>query len=308
MPKARCFRVKRIRPDDLKPRQTIDLGGGVEMAFRFIPRGEFRMGSRYGHPNEQPVHRVIIPEDFWLAETPVTQQQYARFDPDHRSYFHGSSANPVEEYNWHQTRKFCGWLKQAKVQWPWPVELAEFEPDLPTETQWEYACRAGADTDYHTGDGEQALARAGWYLHNSGGSTQEVRRKTPNAFGLYDMHGNLLEWCRDRWREEAYRHYAEGRIEPVRAGESVGESDDGVRLLRGGAWLNPSGWCRSAFRFCHRPDNVIPVLGFRVGLFPGPSCPVNDAGGVRPEGEGARRDAAQMRVRTGSRLAPGARW
>ena len=262
-----------IRPDELKPRQTIDLGGGVEMAFRFIPRGEFRMGSRNGRPNEQPVHRVMIPEDFWLAETPVTQQQYARFDPDHRSHFHGNPDNPVEKVDWYQARKFCGWLKQASARWP--NELAEFEPDLPTETQWEYACRAGADTDYHTGDGEKALARAGWYDEDwEKGSTHPVKQKAANVFGLYDMHGNVWEWCRDLWREDAYRYHAEGRIEPVRAGEPVGESDRRYRVVRGGAWGLHPGSCRSAYRYRGHPGCADHDQGFRVGLFPGPSCPV----------------------------------
>jgi len=84
------------------------------MTFCWIPPGEFRMGSRNGQPREQPVHQVIIPKEFWLAEAPVTQEQYACYDPDHRSKFHGRHDHPVENVNWHQARKFCRWLKQGE--------------------------------------------------------------------------------------------------------------------------------------------------------------------------------------------------
>jgi len=232
------------------------------------------MGSRNRQPREQPVHRVIIPRDFWLAETPATQKQYARFDPDHRSLFHGRPDHPVEGVNWHQARKFCGWLKQQRSTRPWPDELADLATDLPTESQWEYACRACTNTDYHTGDSEQALARAGWYGNNSGGSTHPVGLKTPNAFGLHDMHGNAWEWCRDVWSEDAYRRRADGRIETVEAGTPVDETDKRRRVFRGGAWSYHPADCRSAYRFRDHGGSWVPDVGFRVGLFPGPSCQV----------------------------------
>ena len=240
----------------------------IGMTFCWIPPGDFRMGSRSGYPDEQPVHRVVFEEGFWLGRTPMTQRQYAVCFPDHENRFPNQDKFPAESMSWHNARRYCEWLNEHRIGG------SEWLADLPTETQWEYACRAGTETDYYTGDGEQALARAGWYEDNSGGSTQEVRRKTPNAFGLYDMHGNVWEWCRDHWREDAYQYNVEGRIEPVRAGEPVGESDDGARVIRGGAWVGHPVVCRSAYRGWIHPGYANLNQGFRVGLFPGPSCPV----------------------------------
>jgi len=273
--------TERVTEVDSKPctevnrRLTIDLGGGVELAFCFIPRAEFRMGSRNGSPEVQPVHRVIIPRDFWLAETPVTQAQYACFSPDHRSQFHGKSDHPVESVTWHQARKFCGWLKHQRSMRPWPDELADLEPDLPTETQWQFACRARTDTKYYTGDGERAFSRAGWYGEEwDKGGTHPVRGKTPNGIGLHDMHGNVWEWCRDVWSEDAYPHRAEGRIEIVEAGAPVDQTDERSRVFRGGSWDIHPDFGRSAVRPGLHPGYAYLYLGFRVGLFPGPSCPV----------------------------------
>jgi len=248
----------------------------VGMTFCWIPPGEFRMGSRDVHSAEQPVHRVAFEDGFWLGETPVTQCQYAACFPEHKNEFHGNENHPAEELSWQDSRRYCQWLNQHRL------DNSEWLADLPTEAQWEYACRAGTETDYYTGDGEQALARAGWFQNNSGGTTHEVWRpgqsaenyKTPNAFGLYDMHGNVWEWCRDIWSEAAYRYHVEGRIEPVRAGESVDESDERLRVLRGGAWYDIPGYCRSAYRDRFFPGFGYHFQGFRVGLFPGPSCPV----------------------------------
>ena len=265
-------------PDQEHQPISIELVPGVKMVFCWIPAGEFRMGSRYNRPTEQPVHRVIIPHDFLLAQTPVTQEQFALFDQNHQSYFQGKGKekHPVESVTWQQAREFCQWLKDLH----WPEQLANFEPDLPTEAQWEYACRAGTETDYYTGDGEEALARAGWYHGNSNGQTHEVWQpgmsesdfKTPNAFGLYDMHGNVWEWSRDVWAEHAYRHHADGRVEAMGNGGGLAKKDERPRVVRGGSWGDHPWFCRSAFRIRTHPGNWYHFQGFRVGLFPGPSC------------------------------------
>jgi len=257
---------------------NIDLGDGVEMVFCFIPKGEFRMGSRYGRNNEQPVRRVIIPEDFWLAATPVTQQQFARFDEEHQSHFHGNNDHPVEQVDWRSATAFCQWLTASSLGSP---EWRGWHADLPTEAQWEYACRAGTDTEYYTGDGEQALARVCWYRANSGGHTHEVWRsgqpaenfKQPNAFGLYDMHGNVWEWCRDVWQEDAWRLRPDGLDGSMAEAAADSTAQDPARVMRGGAVLNYPGYCRSAYRYRFFPGFRNLNLGFRVGLFPGPSCP-----------------------------------
>lgn len=256
----------------------------IDMTFCWIPPGEFRMGSRCGHPTEQPVHRVNIENGFWLGRAPVTQRQYAASPEhaEHRNGFPEKPNHPAESMTWHDARRYCQWLSEKRLTDP---EWCGWLADLPGEIQWEYACRAGTETDYYTGDGEQALAGAGWYDVNAQGMTHEVwqpgrpatKFKKPNTFGLYDMHGNVHEWCRDAWAERAYRHHANGRTEWIDAGEAVPETDDSGRLTRGGAWYILPGFCRSACRGRLHPSGANHSQGFRVGLFPGLSCPGPEA-------------------------------
>jgi formylglycine-generating enzyme required for sulfatase activity len=146
------------------------------MAFRRIPKGSFRMGSRGYYAEEEPNHRVRITEDFWMAETPVTQAQFAigtqAAGIDHTNHFDGRADNPAENMDWHQAVAYCAWLTETKS----PTFPAGFSTAaLPSEAQWEYACRAGAETEYHSGDGEEALARVGWHDEEWGvGSTHPV--------------------------------------------------------------------------------------------------------------------------------------
>ena len=261
----------------------LDNARNVCMTFCWIPPGEFRMGSRYEYPDEQPVHRVEFEQGFWLGRTPVTQRQYALCFPDHDNGFPNKPNHPAESMTWNDARQFCDWLTEERLP---TSESSKCIADLPTEAQWEYGCRAGTETDYYTGDGEQALARAGWYSGNANGRTHEVWQpgreesdfKIPNAFGLFDMHGNVDEWCRDVYVEHAYRHGAAryGHVEPP--GVDAPEGDNGPRVIRGGAWDCHPRDCRSAFRDWSHPGIRYHVRGFRVGLFPGPSCPGAEPG------------------------------
>ena len=241
----------------------------IGMTFCWVPPGEFRMGSRNGHSDEQPLHKVVLRDGFWLGQTPVTQRQFTVCFLEDVCGFPDRDDHPAEDVTWHEARRYCQWLNQHRLDDPgW---LA----DLPTESLWEYACRAGTETDYCTGDGEHSLAKAGWYGNNADGTTHPVGQRIANAFGLYDLHGNVKEWCRDLWREGAYRYLADNRIEPVRATEFVDESEIDDRVIRGGSWLDlEPGFCRSAYRFWGLPGSAVLGKGFRVGLFPGPSCPV----------------------------------
>jgi sulfatase modifying factor 1 len=140
---------------------------------------------------------------------------------------------------------------------------------LPTEAQWEYACRAGTETEYYRGDGEATLAEAGWFDGNAGGVTHPVGELAPNEFGLYDMHGNVDEWCCDAWDEDAYKKRVDGTTDPEVSTEDVSDANP-VRVFRGGsrgaiAWI-----CRSAIRSGGRPDVRERYQGFRVCLVPGP--------------------------------------
>jgi formylglycine-generating enzyme required for sulfatase activity len=252
------------------------------MVFRPIPEGGFRMGSRDGDKDEEPRHLVRITRHFWVAETPVTQTQLALWtdSPEYEEWlkargpterhdngFPGNPDHPAERVTWHEAAGFCAWINHVR-----PPRL----PDdviaaLPSEAGWEYACRAGTETDYCSGDGPGALEKVGWSDANSGGRTQPVRQKAANDWGLYDMHGNVWEWCRDAWDAAAYRRAerCDGVADPEVTEEMVGQADP-VRVVRGGSWVIRAWHCRSAFRDGWWPGNRFRDRGFRVCLFPGP--------------------------------------
>ena len=224
---------------------------GVEMAFRLIPPGSFRMGSRRGDDDEEPAHLVRITRPFWMAETPVTQAQFGLWTKaagnEHKNDFSGHATHPAENMTWRQANLYCAWLAENKAgKLPKGYSLA----CLPTEAEWEYACRARTDTEYYTGDGEAALAEAGWFEGNSGNTIHPVREKMkPNAFGLHDMHGNVWEWCHDIWDADAYGERLNGvedpgtreREEEWHGGLKRMLASDDLRALRGGSWLNSAG-------------------------------------------------------------------
>jgi formylglycine-generating enzyme required for sulfatase activity len=227
---------------------------GVTLAMAGIPAGTFSMGtdptaSRYQR-DEGPVTIVHITRPFWLGRTELTQAQWEAMDMPNNSYHRGAN-RPVTNATWEQAMEFCRRLNKRE-------RMAGRLPDgyvytLPTEAQWEYACRAGANGDYA---GE--LDELGWYSGNSEGETHPVAQKRPNAWGLYDMHGNVLEWCRD-W----YGSYAGGQRD-----DPKGVSEGSVRVIRGGSWGYGAVFCRSAYRVRLRPDSRWVILGLRVALTP----------------------------------------
>jgi formylglycine-generating enzyme required for sulfatase activity len=258
------------------------------LEFRWIPAGEFRMGARGESPHEEPVHRVRLTQPFYLGQFPVTQAQYAAFRPDHQNRFPEDSRRLVERVSWEDAVAYCAWLNdRSKVVWPSGLE--GFTARLPSEAQWEYACRGGTETEFHTGDGEIALAAAGWYDGNSDRKTQPVGLKAPNAYGLYDMHGNVGEWCADAWLEHAYKLRVDGVCDPeVTEQDAEGEV---LRVVRGGSWYYWTKICSAAVRTGFRPGDRLIVLGFRVCLFPGPCRTESRQGQERAQGpgDGARR-------------------
>ena len=235
---------------------TADLGGGISMEFMPIAAGSFQMGSTSGESDEKPVHQVTISKPFWLAKTEVTQAQWRQVMGSNPSNFRDDTL-PVETVGWNDAVEFCRKLTEIEQQ---AGRLpAGFEYTLPTEAQWEYACRAGTTGDYATSTGSgQAdnLDAMAWYSSNSGSTTHPVGTKQPNAWGLYDMHGNVLEWCSD-W----YGDYPEGNVvDPQRA------SSGSFRVIRGGSWDSDAGFCRSARRDRYFPSFWYYDLGFRVCL------------------------------------------
>ncbi|MCA9047965.1 MAG: formylglycine-generating enzyme family protein [Planctomycetaceae bacterium] len=278
--------------------------------FQRIPAGSFRMGSRGEYGYEEPIHRVEMTRPFYMSTFPVTQAQWRAVVSQYPgsdlkpvpSHFEGD-LRPVEQVSWHDVNQWChlvsggDLIRFATDAAGNAIKLIQPRLDLPTEAQWEYACRAGTDTEYHTGDGEAAMAAAGWYDENSESQTHDVGWKARNAFGLYDVHGSVDEWCRDAWSEDLYKLRVDGVADPVVSAAAVGKSeDDADRVIRGGSWDSSAWYCRAAFRDWWGPGYRNWYLGFRVCLFFGPAVPSEQTGtGVTSEpvsGDVARRQAA----------------
>jgi formylglycine-generating enzyme required for sulfatase activity len=194
-------------------------------------------------PEEKPAHPVTLTQPFYMAKFAVTQEQYQAVIGANPSHFMGKN-NPVEQVSWYDGQAFCNNLTEQTKQ----------TVRLPTEAEWEFACRAGTSTVYYSGDTDKDLDRVAWYDANSKGKTHPVGQKQPNAFGLYDMHGNVWQWCQDLWEEDYSKSSSENPQGPAQ-----GE----FRLLRGGSWFNYPMVCRSAYRWFD-PGNRISFIGFRV--------------------------------------------
>jgi formylglycine-generating enzyme required for sulfatase activity len=255
----------------------------VLFVLRWIPPGTFWMGSpesELGRVSwEGPQHEVTISEGFWMGETPVTQAQWAaiveagmakkliiedsglkpkpsRFND---AKLDGRGDLPVDKVSWNQSTALCQVLEQLMENGP------GFR--LPTEAQWEYACRAGTQSAFNDGSDctvpeglDPALKQLGWFDKNSEGRTQFVKQKQPNRWGLYDMHGNVWEWCADAWLENVYARRKEGVIDPV----EESNNDSASRVVRGGSWSLQALFCRAAFRLRWHPGFDWDYFGLRL--------------------------------------------
>ena len=244
---------------------------GIKMVL--VPPGSFVMGAPESEPsqeaNERPVHRVTITRPFFISACPITQGQFKRVMGHNPSYFSikngGSEDHPVETVSWHDVRSFCDWLSALDT------ELMEGQRyRLPTEAEWEYACRAGGQGAYTFGNDPSALLSFGWYRENSGGMTQATGQLRPNAWGLYDMHGNVWQWCKDFYKG---KYYAESVTEDPK-GPRCGR----YRVVRGGSWYNEAKFCRSAHRSRYLPDEKSRLIGFRVVCAAEPGNPGTASG------------------------------
>jgi len=244
---------------------TVDLGNGIKLEMVKIKAGTFMMGSpesELGRYSDETQHRVMLTKDYWLGKFEVMQAQYEAVMGNNPSYFKGSN-RPVEQVSWNDAKDFCRKLNERYAgKLP-----AGYKFDLPTEAQWEYACRAGTTTALNnttnlTDEKHDCknLTAVAWY-YNRGkyneNQTYPVGKKYPNNWGLYDMHGNVLEWCRD-W----YEPYSGNMTNPM------GPSSGSCRVYRGGSWRNPARRCRSAYRYNWLPGNRDNDLGFRLALVP----------------------------------------
>ena len=226
------------------------------MKMVLVKAGRFSMGSpssEVGRMTNEEIHTVNLTRNFWIGISEITQAQYEAVMGNNPSATVGANL-PVTNVSWKDAIDFCDKLNDlAAEQIP-----AGFCFNLPTEAQWEYCCRAGTTTALNNGKNlsdhsvSQELDKLGWYSHNSDETPHPVGLKQPNAWGLYDMHGNVREWCSD-WTDR-FRAYS---VDPV------GTEDGSVR---GGSYSESAIFCRSAHRSKFSPTEVAPDLGFRVVL------------------------------------------
>ena len=233
---------------------AVDLGGGVKLDLVLIPAGSFTMGYDLGYDLgydcEKPAHKVTITKPFYLGKYEVTQEQWESVMGNNPSHFKGPK-NPVEQVGWDDCQQFL-----VKLNAKTGGQGGKFV--LPTEAQWEYACRAGSTGSFCFGDDEKQLGEYAWYAANSGRKTHSVGEKKPNAWGLYDMHGNVWEWCED-W----YGVYGAEAVD-----DPSGPTTGSYRVIRGGGWFKDDVNCQSTFRFSFRPAYRSGGVGLRVARVP----------------------------------------
>ncbi|WP_035237436.1 formylglycine-generating enzyme family protein [Desulfobacter vibrioformis] len=247
----------------------------IGMKFVLIPAGSFIMGSpesEKGRQKDEKQHKVIITKSFYMSETEVTQGQWDRLVAPNPSSFKLGNYYPVDTVSWNEAVTFIQFLNKRE---------GTTKYRLPTEAEWEYACRAGSQTAFATGgittfsckEPEPALVSYAWYCFNSGGFSpagdfkpHPVKLLKPNKFGLYDMHGNVQEWVQDacQWRTfwsagtgTITRTYVDGITDPL---ETKGEH----RVVRGGGWFQNSKYQRCAYRTNYKPVARRNSLGFRI--------------------------------------------
>ncbi|MDL1964998.1 MAG: formylglycine-generating enzyme family protein, partial [Deltaproteobacteria bacterium] len=241
------------KPEVVHSKNTIKFLG---MEFVLIKPGTFMMGSsadESGRDNDETQHSVTLTKKFYIQTTEVTQEQWRKAMKSNPSYFKDSGEDcPIESVSFDDCQEFIRKLnKQENTN----------KYRLPTEAEWEYACRAGSKTAFTNGDITKKdfvhnanLNQVGWYSANSGRTTHPVSQKKPNNWGLYDMHGNVWEWCQDRY----------GRYPDQCITDPEGPSSGARRVFKGGSWLNDAAQCRSANRFRDIPSFKSRYLGFRL--------------------------------------------
>ena len=236
------------------------------MNFVYIKSGKFEMGLHNSEADDdeqpmftepsKPVHTVLISKPFWLGKFEVTQTQYKELVDANPSRIEGGD-HPVERISWHDAMRFCRKLTKRESQ---AGRLPKgYVYRLPTEAEWEYAARGGSKSNGYKHSGSDDIDEVAWYVDNSSSKTHEVGRKQPNELGIYDMSGNVWEWCYDWYDDDYYSNSP--RENPVNTSRAS------YRVCRGGS-CNNTRFCRSVFRFRSAPDFKYFILGFRVALAP----------------------------------------
>ena len=231
--------------------------------FVWLPAGQFTMGSPATEvdrgSDEGPQTRVTLTRGFYLGRYEVTQGEYLSVIGSNPSYFTGDTNRPVEQVNWTEANNYCAQLTvRERTAGRLPAGWAY---RLPTEAEWEYASRCGSTNRFSYGDdpGYAQLGNNAWYNSNSAGASHTVGGKLPNRWGLYDMSGNVWEWCSD-W----FGTYPGGNVT-----DPSGAVSGSYRVIRGGGWGHTADRCRSAERYVSGPSNRYYIFGFRLVLAPG---------------------------------------
>ena len=233
-------------------KRVFSLGNGIELPMILVEAGSFTMskndGENEGHEKE---HVAELKRDFYIGETQVTQEQYIAIAGNNPSKFNSGKLLPVEQVTWYDAMEFCAKLNERNLA------PSGYHFSLPTETQWEYAARGGKDSKGYKFSGSDNIDEVAWYKDNSDGKTHEVKTKMPNELGIYDMSGNVWEWCLDDYIDDS------SKMKP----EFIRENDKSAvqRVDRGGAWDYNA---RVALRSKFAPDGRRLSIGFRVVLVP----------------------------------------
>jgi len=246
------------RPELRRKPTPVETESGVEMIL--LPAGWVTIGDAQGSADEKPPHKVWL-NGFYIDKYEVTQEEFERLTGENPSRWKGGN-NPVERVRWSDAVKYCNARSLEEGLEPcYDLETWEcnFEADgyrLPTEAEWEYACRAGTTTRYSFGDKPEKLRLYAWYKENAAGRARPVGRKLPNPWGLYDMHGNVAEWCNDFYQVDYYKESPEKN--------PWGPKSSDTRIIRGGSWDSNADKCRSSFRYNEDPGYADVCFGYEV--------------------------------------------
>jgi len=237
--------------------EVIKTKSGLEMVL--VPGGSFTMGDEKGDVDETP-HEVYV-DTFYIDKHLVIQEEFEKLMRENPSRWKGKK-NPVEQVRWSDAVKYCNARSRLEGLQPcYNLETWECNFDangyrLPSEAEWEYACRAGTKTSYTFGNKSQKLKNFAWFKDNSGGRPRPAGQKLPNPWGIHDMYGNVFEWCNDFYQVDYYQESPEKNPRGPKTGET--------KVLRGGCWNSTDDKCRSSYRYNENPGYSDVCFGYDI--------------------------------------------